>query len=361
MAHTVPAAYAHSAIRLLSRPREQLERLLRELGLPAELLEEHSATGEISAEQFGRLFIGLVRLAQRETESDADAADQVVNLSTYRLMFTYMLQAPDLRDAIRRATLFFLRFNDARQGFTLGVEGSVARWRFALPPADGRDARMRLEHFGMGKLHWLPGLHGRLAALWLWHRTASWLIGDFIDLEEIRIDLPLAGNDRGAHASFHAPVRFGQHESSLAFHRRYLDFPVRRSEQELEALLATYPAELLRLDAMACSTSARVCALLGADFSRELPGLEAVAGRLHMAPATLHRRLQSEGTTFQKLKDNCRRNAAFELLRDETLTGAQIATMVGFSDASTFLRAFRKWTGRTPAEFRRDERWGMSN
>jgi len=354
MPDTVPAAYAQSAIRLLARPRQQMETLLAEVGLPQALLADSPARGTVSAEQFGKLFIGLVCLSQEAVHPDPETARQVVTLSTYRLMFNYMLQAPDLGDAIRRAGLFFLRFNDARQGFTVSVQDGRARWHFALPTAGESDARVRLEHFGMGKLEWLPGLHGRLAALWIWHRTASWLIGDFIELEDVRIDLPYRPGDALAEGSFRAPVHFGQPCCSLEFHPRYLQFPLLRTEQELNALLATFPAELLRLDATAQSVTGRVRALLGADFSRELPGLEDIAERLHMTTATLHRRLQAEGTSFQRIKDHGRRDAAIALLRESSLSGARIAERLGFSDASVFVRAFRKWTGRTPAEYRRD-------
>jgi AraC-like DNA-binding protein len=71
-----------------------------------------------------------------------------------------------------------------------------------------------------------------------------------------------------------------------------------------------------------------------------------------MATATLQRRLGAEGTSFQRVKDQSRREAAECLLRDDTLTVSEIAARLGFSDASSFVRAFRKWTGRTPAQCR---------
>jgi AraC-like DNA-binding protein len=352
MPRNVPARYARSALRLLARPRSDMQQLLRELALPEALLDEACPEITLEPEQFGRLFIALVRLSQNELLADGDSAAQVLSLSTYRLMFSYMLQAPDLRDAIQRGALFFLRFNDQRQSFSLAV-AETAEWRFALPAAG--ETRIGLEHFGMGSLNWLPGLHGRLAALYTWHRLASWLIGSFIELGAVRIDLPREKGQDDAGEPFHAPVYFGQSRCSLEFHPRYLDFPVIRNETDMQRMLETFPAELMRMDEQLHSVAARVRALLGNDFSRALPGLDEIAQRLHMTPATLHRRLGAEGTTFQRLKDECRRDVALALLRQQDLSGARIAERLGFSDASAFLRAFRKWTGLTPGEYRQRE------
>lgn len=355
MPDTVPASYAQAALRLFVGARAEIESLVRDLGLPPALLDARAATGSVGAEQFGQLFMALVRLSQRQLQPDAESARDVQSLSTYRLMFAYMRQAANLREAIERAALFFLRFNDRRQSFRLEV-GDLVAWRFALPRPDEEGERAQLQHFGMGKLNWLPGEHGRLAALYIWHRLASWLIGSFVELESVTIDLPRRRSAAGVNAAFRCGVLFGQPGCSLRFHPRYLAFPVIRSEAELDAMLATFPAELLRIDAGLESVSARVRALLGGDFSRELPGLEEIAGRLHMTVPTLHRRLLAEGASFRKIKDHCRRDAALALLRDSELGGAELAERLGFSDASTFLRAFRKWTGCTPGEFRRAER-----
>ena len=103
------------------------------------------------------------------------------------------------------------------------------------------------------------------------------------------------------------------------------------------------------------SIAARVKSLIGVDFQRELPSLQEVAERLHMTTPTLHRRLQDEDTSFRQLKEELRRDTAIRYLGQEELTTSQLAEIMGFSDSSTFHRAFKKWTGLTPQEFRRQQ------
>ncbi len=87
-------------------------------------------------------------------------------------------------------------------------EGEFVRWRFNFDPVEDDEisAQATLEHFCMGKLNWLPGLSGRVSALYAWHRTASWFIGNFIDLEAVNIDCALVGNASDFSRPFRAPV-----------------------------------------------------------------------------------------------------------------------------------------------------------
>jgi AraC-like DNA-binding protein len=92
--------------------------------------------------------------------------------------------------------------------------------------------------------------------------------------------------------------------------------------------------------------------LLGNDFREELPGFEALTDMLNMSARTLRRRLEKEGTSYQRIKDNARRDAAITLLSREKMTVSDVAEQVGFSDPSAFHRSFKKWTGLSPGEYR---------
>ena len=85
-----------------------------------------------------------------------------------------------------------------------------------------------------------------------------------------------------------------------------------------------------------------------------MPSLEAVSATLALTPQTLRRRLRDEGHGFQEIKDELRRDAAIALLAQPELTLLDIAMRVGFSDASTFHRAFKAWTGLAPGAYRQE-------
>jgi AraC-like DNA-binding protein len=82
------------------------------------------------------------------------------------------------------------------------------------------------------------------------------------------------------------------------------------------------------------------------------PTIAALAAELQVGEATLRRRLHQEGATYQSIKDDLRRDLAIGQLRDRSLTIGAIAAALGFAEPSAFHRAFRKWTGVRPADYR---------
>jgi len=81
--------------------------------------------------------------------------------------------------------------------------------------------------------------------------------------------------------------------------------------------------------------------------------VEGLADLLNLSPRTLHRQLKEEGATLQDLKDSVRRDRATELLLRTNRPIKQVAEAAGFQNEKSFMRAFKGWTGTSPAEFRR--------
>jgi AraC-like DNA-binding protein len=84
----------------------------------------------------------------------------------------------------------------------------------------------------------------------------------------------------------------------------------------------------------------------------EMPDMKEVANDLHVTPRTLRRRLEEQGTSFVRLRDEARMTLAEALLAGPRLSMAQIAERVGYADATSFVNAFKRCRGRTPHNFR---------
>ena len=80
---------------------------------------------------------------------------------------------------------------------------------------------------------------------------------------------------------------------------------------------------------------------------------KAMAERLHLSLSTLQRHLAAEGTSYQSLKDQLRRDMAISLLNTTSMAIGAVATSLGFADSSAFQRAFKNWTGSPPGSYRR--------
>ena len=99
--------------------------------------------------------------------------------------------------------------------------------------------------------------------------------------------------------------------------------------------------------------AARVRASVAAELPGREPSVAAVARRLATSARTLQRRLGEEGTSFARLVDEVRRERAETFLRAGDVSIAEVSWLVGFSEQSAFTRAFRRWTGTSPTDFRR--------
>lgn len=100
------------------------------------------------------------------------------------------------------------------------------------------------------------------------------------------------------------------------------------------------------------SLGARVSSLILVQLERGKVGVETVAGQLNMSRYTLHKKLRQEGVTFASLLEQVRRERALTYMRDKTKPLVEIAEQLGFSELSAFSRAFKRWMGTSPAEYR---------
>jgi AraC-like DNA-binding protein len=148
------------------------------------------------------------------------------------------------------------------------------------------------------------------------------------------------------------PVRYGADAVRLHFARALLDAARLHSNPELLRLLEHQAERNLAqlVTPRRLSTRVRAAVLDGADGTR--PSMTAMARRLGLSERSLRRRLHEEGVTYAEVLEQALAELARRLLEDAQLTIQEIADRLGFSEASAFHRAFKRWTGLTPKQFR---------
>lgn len=184
------------------------------------------------------------------------------------------------------------------------------------------------------------------------HRFFSWLCGQRLPLAQVNISIPKPAHGDEYHTLFRCPVKFSQKSDALVFPAKLLELPVMQMEKSLKAFLREAPSNLIVIPDNDNSVTAQVRSVIGKNFKEDFPDFETVAKTLNTTPQTLRRRLKQENSSYQEIKDTMRRDAAIYYLSRSQHTINEIAELMGFSEPSTFHRAFKKWTGLTPGNYR---------
>ncbi len=154
-------------------------------------------------------------------------------------------------------------------------------------------------------------------------------------------------------AFFGVPVEYDAAETAIVLPAWSASLPVVRNDPSLFAYLSRHAESLLaRLPPGEETLADRIHKLVTETLRSGTVTMEGVAKRLAMSDRTLQRRLQEEGTTFARVVDDTRRALANSYLEDPRLAVFEVALLLGYSEPSAFFRAFRRWTGKTPQEFR---------
>jgi AraC-like DNA-binding protein len=159
--------------------------------------------------------------------------------------------------------------------------------------------------------------------------------------------------DTRAHEEFFgAPVRFGQPRALLRFSPGDVHRPIPRADPQLGAYLQQLATDALAKREDPESLIGRLRGLVAEELRGGVPDLRRMAARMAMSERTLRRRLRDAGASWRHLLDETRANLARSYVSDRRLALSEVAFLLGFSEPSTFHRAFKRWVGETPGAFR---------
>jgi AraC-like DNA-binding protein len=171
----------------------------------------------------------------------------------------------------------------------------------------------------------------------------------------VRFAFPCPPNIRPHQALFQCPLRFDQGRNELELDAATLDLPQRAADAWLRTLVEKQAQALhARLGERTQFAAAVAAALIG-EIQKGRGDLASVGRALALSKRTLQRRLDEEGVSFRALTDEVRRGLAAQYLADRRLSLSEIALLLGFSEQAAFQRAFLRWTGVTPGQYRRQE------
>lgn len=326
---TISIHFVNAALTGVRQMGLDINALLSRVGIEPELLNQPKA--RVSPDQYTRLAQTLWLVTQDE---HLGFGAHPRKLGTFSIMCQLIIHAGTLGKALELSSQFYRLFDD---DWSIGIERDTHEARLVVYTPKDRDP----DHFITESM------------LMVWHGLASWLIERRIPLERVQLAYPEPKHVDEYDALFFAPViKFDSTRTEITFAADYLDLPIRKTDSSLHEFLKTAPAQLLVKFKNASSLTSRIREVLKSHIGEEMPTLNEVASMLYLSPQTLRRRLAGEGKSYQGVKDNLRRDTAIHLLLKPDLSLEDVAQHVGFSETSTFHRAFKKWTGVTPGLYR---------
>jgi AraC-like DNA-binding protein len=327
---TISICFVAAALQSVRARDLNADELLANVGLSSSLLQVPQA--RVSAKHYGALWRSIA-LALDDEFFGQDS--RRMKAGSFAMLCHSVLGCNNLGQALDRSLRFYALILD-------DISGTCVR--------DAKEARIILHER-------VAGASQRIFAhellLMLLYGVSCWLVGRRIPILRTEFSYPEPLHSAEYRLMYSADLYFSRPNTSIAFEAGYLDLPVVQNERSLKEFLRTAPESILVKYKNGSSLAARVRRRLRQYLPGEVPDFEGLADQLNMTPATLRRRLHEEGASYQSIKDQLRRDLAISYLSHSGRSVMDIALELGFSERSAFHRAFRKWTGASPGEFRR--------
>jgi AraC-like DNA-binding protein len=329
-AMTFSIGFVRTLLQCVERAGVDRAEFLRTAAFDVARLDDHD--GRISIEEYDV----LQDLARDRTGDPAFALrmGEEANFAAFDIVPHLVAHASTLRDALEACVRFQPILSDAPPS-TLSEKGDTATLRWGVVRSTPRAEQMRAELSLAGLMRLLRYFAGAGAL-------------------PLRVSFEHAAPPHRAEYAriFGGRERFRQPYNGMTLDRSLLDREqIDRHPQFYGLLRSQAERELFRVRAPVGHAD-RLRRYLAARVDGRLPGMTAVARALEMSVRSLRRRLTEEGVSYRDLVDEARGTIAQRMLGDASRSIKETAHAMGFSDPRAFHRAFRRWTGTTPRQYR---------
>lgn len=302
--------------------------LLVEAGIDPDLLEQ------LGARVTGEQYIDLFRLVAKSLNDDGlGFFSRPLKRGSLLLMVRSALGAPNLEVGMRRISRTFYLLQDDVEMVQVQEDG-LAGWSLVF--ADPLRKFPVFMHEALLRIFW---------------RVLGWLVVSRLPVDHFDLAFPCPFYADHYGKVLPAPLRFDQPHSAFWFDAKYLKEPIRRDEAQLRTFMLNVQCNVVLPRRIEDEIGGKVRSYLQQQIPL-WPDLVATAQALHMSVSTLQRHLGTEGTSFQALKNELRRDMAVSRLNTSNVSLAVLASELGFTDCATFQRAFKSWTGSAPGAYR---------
>lgn len=325
----IPIYFPSNLVRWLESQGYKREELIKETGLEATEIDKpealtsfrihrkiiENAVHVVDQPHLGLAFGQQLQITSMGMVGYAALSEKNVEKSLQTLVKFFKLQA----------SLLHLDLQYEQDYVSLLIEetidlGSIRRFIFETILAFSRNM---LDSQGIGQL---SGMHCKMKM----PQTDDW--------DEVKHLLPF-------------PVLFGQTVNALVVPAEYLDIPLKMADPVSASSAIKICEERLQRIENQEGLLNRLQVLIEESLNNP-PSLAQAAEHFCVSPRTLRRELEKLDTTYQTQLDHYRKEAAINYLKGSTLTVQEIADKMGYNDSSNFARAFRKWTGKSPGDYR---------
>lgn len=347
------------------------EEALASSGLTESKLREAGAEQSLPAAQYSQLYRACVREMQTLKKPIPWAAG--AGSESFELMCHTMIAGRTLRDALRLAQRYDqllypllgyrMRLNEAPSRSGGGGSSSDKELRLGQEPEATfelhYDVRTQSSEDTFSPDQWDRSAHfdsvALASGLVVWHGVCGWLIGESIELKTFNIAAPWVSEkySQGLYRATHCSAAFEQKCSAFQADGTYLDRPIVHSSESLQHFLSNVVYELIAVAEQPNSTSAAIRSLISRDIRAGIPSFAEMSEYLNCSESSLRRRLQTEGNSYQSIKDEIRRDFAIEQLVQLHCSVNEVSEQLGFTEPSSFIRSFKAWTGVTPSAFQK--------
>ncbi len=181
----------------------------------------------------------------------------------------------------------------------------------------------------------------------------SYILGKKIRVKEVCFQHKAPAYAESYEAFFEAPIKFEQAHCAISVPPGLLDLKIKHGNPYLLSVLSGYAEKLLKKLAPSSDIQQKVRLYIERHLADEQTlDVTLVAKELHMSRHTLYRKLKKENVSFQALVEEVKQVEAKRYLTQKDVSISEVAFLLGFSELSAFSRAFKRWTGLSPAQYR---------